>query len=396
MATADNKRFVRFWYEVDFNKIGLNIKDALETINTEFKWFPYNKGGNFRKWYGNNEYVLNYQNNGSELKNFKKAVLRNPQFYFKRGITYSLFGFENFGVRYKDYGFIFDVSGSSIFVNEKYLLYVLAFLTSNVSFLFLSTLAPTVNFQVGNIANLPLKIEDNILNEINQLAKENIDISKEDWDNYETSWDFSFHPLLKYSSNNLMSQSFKDFEIVSNQNYIKLKKNEERINELFIDLYNLKDDLTNEVNDRDIALNHANYEKDIKSFISYAIGCMFGRYSLDEKGLQFAGGEFNFSKYSKFIPDEDNIIPVLDTEYFNDDIVGQFVEFVKVCFGEETLEENLDFIANALKKKGRTSREVIRNYFLNDFFTDHCKIYQKNIDATIYPTTACICFFASI
>ena len=382
LATGDNKQFVRFWYEVEWDKIGLNFHDSSETLNSNFKWFPYNKGGDFRKWYGNNEYVVNWKNDGYEIKNLKndygkqKSRPQNTNFYFKEGITYSLFGFENFGVRYKDFGFIFDVSGSSIFVNEKYLYYILSFLASNVAFLYLSTLAPTVNFQVGNISNLPLIIDEKVIPTINTIAKQNINISKEDWDQFEVSWDFKIHPFLIHNDDSL--------EVISNKYQKKLadrfnllKKNEKHLNKIFINIYGLNGELLSEVNERDIALNQYDYENSVKTFISYAVGCMFGRYSLDEKGLQFAGGNFDISKYHKFIPDDDNIIPILDTEYFVDDIVGYFIKFVKICFGEETLEENLDFIAGALNKKGKTSREIIRNYFLLDFFKDHFKTYNK-------------------
>lgn len=382
LATGDNNKFVRYWYEVKWDKIGLNFHDSSETINSNFKWFPYNKGGNFRKWYGNNEYVVNWENDGYEIKNLKndrgkqKSRPQNTKFYFKEGITYSLFGFENFGVRYKDYGFVFDVSGSSIFVKKEYLYYILSFLASNVAFLYLSTLAPTVNFQVGNISNIPLIIDDNSIPIVNELAKRNINISKDDWDSSEVSWDFKKHPFLNYGDKSLEMISNKYQEHL-NGVFDSLKDNEEELNKIFIDIYGLEGELSYEVNERDIALTRYDYENSVKSFISYAVGCMFGRYSLDEEGLQFAGGTFDRSNYHKFVPDDDNIIPVLDTEYFEDDIVGRFVDFVKVCFGEERKEENLDFIAGALKKKGKTSREIIRNYFLNDFFKDHYKMYNK-------------------
>ena len=390
LATGENKKFIRLWHEIDFRYLGLGFHSSESTKNSNFKWYPYNKGGKFRKWYGNNEYVVDWQDCGKNIKQSKLDKLNkgliekknsecwNEKYYFKKGITYSLFGFKNFGVRYKDWGFVFDVSGSSIFVEERYLKYVLAFLASNISFLYLSTLAPTVNFQVGNISSLPLIIDENFINQIDRLSNENILISKEDWDNYEESWDFKTHPYLKfYTDDELLSEIFNVYQEHIFKNYNKLKHNEELLNEIFIKIYNLEDDLTSEVNERDIALRFADFERDSKSFISYAIGCMFGRYSLDDDGIQFAGGEFNLNKYHKFIPDDDNIIPVLDSEYFEDDIVGRFVEFVKVCFGEENLEENLDFIADALAKNKKPSRERIRDYLLKNFFNDHKKTYKK-------------------
>ena len=383
LATSDNKKFVRLWFEVQYNRIGFSKPNKDIAISSNCKWFPYNKGGNFRKWYGNNEFIVNWENDGYEIRNFydRTGKLRsrpqNTQYYFKKGITWSLFGFENFGVRYKANGFIFDVSGSSMFPDEENIYYILAFLASKIAFMYLSILAPTVNFQVGNIADLPIIIDKTKLEDINKLSKSNINISKEDWDNFEESWNFSKHPLIKYNEN-LISRSFLNWENDSESNYNKLKDYEEKINEIFIEIYNLKDDLTPEVIDRDITIRKADLKRDMISFISYAVGCMLGRYSLDEEGLIYAGGQWDPSKYSKFIPDDDNIIPILDTEYFEDDIVGRFVEFVKVTFGEETLEENLDFIATALKKKGTTSREIIRNYFLTDFYKDHFKTYKKH------------------
>ena len=383
LQTGDNDLFVRLWFEISNDKFFLGATNAEHAIRSECKWFPYNKGGNFRKWYGMNEYVVNWDNDGIEIKNFydSKGKLRsrpqNLDYYFREGITWSLFGFENFGVRYKEPGFIFDVSGSSLFPDSKNVKYVLAFLCSKVAFMYLSVLAPTVNFQAGNIGDLPLAFDDNNKDLIESLASENIDNAKEDWNDFEESWEFSTHPFIKYGNHREISKSFEDWYSYSISRYECLKSNEERINSLFIEIYGLSDDISPEVNERDIAMHMGDYERDVHSFISYAIGCMFGRYSLDVDGLAYAGGEWNEGKYSTFIPDIDNILPITDEEYFEDDIVGLFCVFLKKTFGTETLEENLDFVAKALGNKGNTSREIIRNYFLKDFFKDHCKIYQK-------------------
>lgn len=394
LATGDNNRFVRNWQEVDYNKIGFLCQSAKLALESGKKWFPYNKGGGFRKWYGMNEYVINWENNAFELKNFKGSVLRNPDYYFKSGITWSLFGFENFGVRYKTDGFIFDVSGSSMFPDEDDTLYILAFLASTVSFRYLSILAPTVNFQVGNIGDLPLCIASEKKLLISEKAKENIAISKYDWDGYETSWDFKKNPLLLCKGVSI-EESYENWKSICESNYLTLKANEERINREFINIYNLSEEMTEAVQYRDITVHRIYDSKEfvpaemeasayvmlkadvVKDFISYAVGCMFGRYSLDSEGLVYAGGDWDSTKYKSFIPDEDNCIPITDTKYFDDDIVGRFCEFIKVVYGEDTLEENLDYIAQALGNKGNSSREVIRNYFLNDFYKDHCKIYQK-------------------
>ncbi len=372
MATADNNRFVRFWTEISKEKASMFNNGKEKGL----KWFPYNKGGNFRKWYGMNEYIVNWENDGYELRNYKSAVLRNPSFYFKPGITWSLFGFENFGVRYKTNGFLFDVSGSSMFPSDDLMYYILAFLCSKVAFMYLSILAPTVNFQVGNIGDLPLIVDKDIKEEIDDLSKECIKLAKADWDDFEESWDFEKHPLLRYNSTKI-EESFNQWAYDSSERYSTLKKNEERINTLFIKTYNLKNDVTPEVVARDIAMRLADKTRDIQSLISYAVGCMLGRYSLDVDGLAYAGSEWDDSKYTTFIPDADNCIPLTDEEYFEDDIVGRFVKFIEVVYGKDTLEENLNFVADALGNKGKTSREVIRNYFLNDFIKDHIKKYQK-------------------
>ena len=213
---------------------------------------------------------------------------------------------------------------------------------------------------------------ENVVN----LVKNNIEISKYDWDDYELSWDFIKHPFLKFN-NNLLNNTFDEWSKIKFNQFNLLKSNEIQLNKSFNEFFNVECLIDVNIDDKKISVNLANYENDVKSFISYAVGCMFGRYSLDNEGLQFAGGEFNINNYSKFIPDDDNIIPVLDSEYFEDDIVGRFVEFVKTCFGEEHLEENLDFIANALVKNKKPSREKIRDYLLKNFFNDHKKTYKK-------------------
>ena len=379
LKTADNNRFLRKWYEINFNDIGFGYKSTYDSKLSKLKWFPYNKGGDYRKWYGNHQYVVNWFNDGFEIKNFKdskgkvKSRPQNLQFYFKKSISWSTISSGNISFRIYPEGFIFDGAGSSIFVNEN-VNYIIGLLNSEVSKYILSFLSPTIGFEIGQISLIPIIFDLAYLNKINSLVDKNVSIVSEDWDDYELSWNFKVHPLLRYNSKKI-KLNFIKWEDYKNSQFFSLKENEINLNEFFSKIYNVSID--NIIEDKYISVTKANYEKDIKSFISYAVGCMFGRYSLDEEGLQFAGGEFNINNYSKFIPDDDNIIPVLDTEYFNDDIVGRFVEFVKVCFGEETLEENLDFIAGALKKKGKTSREIIRNYFLTDFFKDHAQTYKK-------------------
>lgn len=386
LQTSDNNRFVRQWYEVDYTKIGFNYNNREEAKLSNKKWFPYNKGGDYRKWYGNNEAVVNWENDGAEIREYNnylnssrtsKIGIANQEYYFKKGITWSIFGFENFGVRYKDNGFIFDTSGASTFPKEEKLFYAIGYLCSNVAFKFLSLLAPTVNFQVGNIASLPYKEIDNTEN-IDALVKENILICKNEWDMKEISWDFLSHPLIYYKAESL----YKTMQILEKEYKErlreKLRDNEIRLNKLFTEIYLVENDIDISVNDRDLSIKEMDNIEIVKSLISYSIGCMFGRYSLDEDGLVYAGGEFNKNKYKTFEVDVDNIIPLTEDNYFGDDIVSRFKKFIEVVYGKETLYENLEFIAETLgKKNGENSEETIRRYFINDFYNDHVKMYQK-------------------
>ena len=366
--------FLRFWYEINNEK--QFIPKECPLIDDDFKqkkWFPYNKGGNYRKWYGNNSYVLNWEYDGLKLKAFKGSNLRNKDYYFKKGITWSTVTSKESSFRYFEYGFLFDNGGSCLFANEK-LFFIQGLLNSIISKEILN-IQPTINNQPGTIGLIPV-IEPKSISEIENKVNTNIEISKKDWDSFETSWDFKTHPLIEFKSNNI-ENSYNNWAEFTEKQFHQLKANEEELNRIFIDIYGLQDELTPEVEDKDVTIRKADKERDIKSFISYAVGCMLGRYSLDVEGLAYAGGEWDSSKYKTFIPDSDNCIPITDEEYFDDDIVGRFVEFVKIVFGEKTLEENLKFIADALGTKGKTSREVIRNYFLKDFIKDHNKIYQK-------------------
>jgi type II restriction/modification system DNA methylase subunit YeeA len=387
MATSDNNRFLRYWYEVAKDRIGFGLSSTEEAKCSNKKWFPYNKGGQYRKWFGNNEFVVNYENDGEEIKAYAAELyksytrtIKNIDFYFKEGITYTFIS-TDMGVRYSPKGFIFDVAGSSIFMEGESIFIVLAFLCSKLSRIFLDILNPTFNIQVGDLKNLPIiNIKDEDLKQdIISITKRNIEISKNEWDSYENSWDFKAHPFIIYKEESkLIEQIFNRWNEITNINKNILKLNEKEINEIFIELYGLKDEVSSELQDDDVTFRSANREKDVKSFISYAVGCMFGRYSLDEEGLVHAGGEFDTERYKTFKLDNDNVIPITDDVYFEDDIVGRFVNFVKASFGAETLEENLDYIAETLGGKvGETSRQTIRRYFLKDFYKDHLAIYQK-------------------
>jgi hypothetical protein len=368
-ATGDNDRFLRFWHEVsDVNSAFLCKKGA------DLKWFPCNKGGSYRKWYGNNTYLANWYNDGSEMRGFSGSVIRNPQFYFREGITWSSLA-NQLSLRFSPAGFIFESKGSMCFVNErKNLWYILGLLNSKVTAVALSVLSPTLDFHEGPMLKVP--VEKPLLTEqVDRFVENSVEISKDDWDSFEISWDFQHHPLIRSVST--VADAFAQWEDECNERFNQLKANEEELNRIFINIYGLQDELTPEVEDKDVTVRKADLQRDIKSLLSYAVGCMFGRYSLDIEGLAYAGGDWDESKYKTFLPDADGILPITDEEYLGDDIVTRLCSWLSAVYGKETLEENLDFIAKALGTKGDSSREIIRSYFLKDFFKDHCKIYQK-------------------
>lgn len=379
MATTNNNLFLRLWFEVKCNDIYLHANNREEAKNSKCKWFPYNKGGDFRKWYGNNDYLVNWKDDGADIKRYligkNPNIPRGESLYFRECFSWSLISSAEPAFRYKAPGNIFDIAGMSCFSDDK-LFYLMALCNSKVALSVLHILAPTINFQAGDIANIPVLTNTDKEEYVTKIAKKNVEISKEDWDAFETSWDFKKHPLLCYAYDTV-SAAFEAWSNECDNRFNQLKANEEELNRIFIEIYGLQDELTPDVENKDITVRKADLQRDIKSLISYAVGCMFGRYSLDTEGIAYAGGEWDNSKYKTFIPDEDNCIPITDEEYFEDDIVGLFCVWLKKAYGEDMLEENLDFIANALGNKGKTSREMIRNYFLTDFIKDHIKTYQK-------------------
>ena len=396
MATSDNNRFLRLWTEVSNHSLGLNCASAEDAIRIHKKWYPYNKGGEFRKWYGNIDYVINYEDDGLEVKAYATSLyktatrtIKSMSEYFKPCLSWSKISSGSIAFRYYPQGFIFDVAGCCIFYkNDEIMKYHFGFINSNVAKSILAAISPTLNYEAGHIASLPVISDERQNGNIIKLVDANIEFGKEDWDSFETSWDFVTHPCITYRSGAgfadipmnkwqyRIADAYHTWESNATAQFDLLKKNEEELNRIFIDIYGLQDELTPEVEDKDVTVRKADLGRDIRSFISYAVGCMFGRYSLDVDGLVYAGGEWDNSKYSTFAADKDNIIPISDDEYFEDDIVGRFVKFVEVVYGKDTLDENLKFIADALGGKGQP-KDVIRNYFLNDFYSDHCKIYQK-------------------
>ena len=380
MHTGDTKTFIRQWSEVKWDDFS-ETESSIESIAlNRTKWIAYNKGGNHRKWYGNKDYVLAYDDlSRSAMSKLKGHVRPSQKFYFHKGITWTLISSSNFGVRCFDEGMLFDVSSHALFCDESEYLYFAGFLNTKLCNKLLNILNPTLNFSSGVIAKLPIIISEINRNSINNLVTENISISKTDWDSFETSWDFIKHQFILYKLEcRELKGAFKSWQDFTEKQFSQLKANEEELNRIFIEIYDLQDELTPEVEDKDITIRKADQSRDIKSFISYAVGCMLGRYSLDEEGLVFAGGKFDSERYKTFKADADGILPVLNDTYFDDDIVTRFVEFVKVTFGENTLSTNLNYIAETLgRKANETSRECIRRYFLKDFYKDHVQIYKK-------------------
>ena len=428
LQTGKNELFLRQWYEVKEGKISYNTESINETENNKYKWYPSNKGGEKRQWYGNYDYIVNWGNNGYEMRNFKKQNSRpenqepkNTKYYFREAITYSDITSGGFAIRYREKGSIHDVKGMSAFSTDNIKLkYILGIMGTKISDYVFKILNPTISLQIGNFSDFPVIENEQIKPKVISIVDDCIKISKYDWNTFETAWDFKVSPLVnseryvaefenvKMGENGnvenkkidktqitLIEEAYGQYKEFTNNQFLKLKENEEELNRIFIDIYGLQDELTSDVSDKDITIakifdtdDEINNEIKgnsyvltkadvVKQFISYAIGCMFGRYSLDEEGLVFAGGEFDKNKYSKFIPDEDNCIPITDSEYFSDDIVTRFVEFVKTVYGEETLEENLKFIVQALSNKNDAPKDIIREYFLKSFYDDHLKRYKK-------------------
>jgi len=392
LATGNNDYYLRFWYEVALHGIGFGFTRE-QAKNSRLRWFPYNKGGEFRKWYGNRDYVVNWYDDGHELQTKRHpdgtriwAHNFNLDFIFKKSLAWSDITISSSSFRAFEQGFIFDSCGTSAFVFDENQYYpMLGYLNSKLVNRMTSILNPTIHFTPGDFAHLPYLKEAADNKQMAHIVQNTVALSKTDWDSFETSWDFDCHPLIRMIAKGgvffdigriSLAECYMLWESECSERFNQLKANEEELNRIFIDIYGLQDELTPEVEEKDVTVRKADLGRDIRSLISYAVGCMFGRYSLNVDGLAYAGGAWDASKYQTIIPDADNIIPICDDDYFDDDITARFVQWVETVYGKETLEENLKFIANALGGKG-TPREVIRNYFLNDFYADHLKIYQK-------------------
>ena len=383
MSTSDNNRFLRLWFEVSSDSLKLDARSKDDTNCA--KWYPYLKGGSFRRWYGNYYYVVNWQFDGKEIKEISNIkypylkgnldfVLGGQKYFFTPGYTWSEMGSGSFGLRKFYEGCLFDVKGSSFFSHgEDIGDYLMGLLNSNVFAYYKSILCPSLDYHSGDVARMPVKISTEIQTEVLKLVRENVELARADWDSYEFSWDFQKHPLLKGTS---IKEAFKEWDALCKSRAERLVANEKKLNSLFIREYDLDEYLDSDVPEEDVSITHADRKRDIIGLLSYAVGCMFGRFSIKKDGITFAGGNWNPADYEGFVPDGDNIIPISDEEYLEDDIVTRLCSWLKAVYGDKNLEENLDYIAASLGVKGDTSRETIRNYFVNGFFKDHCNAYS--------------------
>ncbi len=406
MTTTDNTRFLRLWEEVNCQKIGFGYGNIADTQDMKYKWFPFCKGGDFRRWAGNESFVVNWFNNGEEIRIAAEGAtggrLVNIDCALRECLVWTKISSANISLRMKKQGIFFSDAAPGVFANRETLYYLLALLNTKYANEIIKLINPTLNFVPGAVSSVPVKKDEKNKGKIIEIAEGNVQLSEQDWDSFETSWDFKKHPLLQNVST--ISEAFNQWQAECDDRFNQLKTNEEELNRIFIDIYGLQDELTPEVEDKDVTVRKADLQRDIKSLLSYAVGCMFGRYSTYKDGLLFAGEPYSLQTFvdkmndrpgtisaeelqrayrnegvvvdEMFFPDEDNVIPITDEEYLDDDIVSRLCAWLKAVYGADTLEVNLDYIAKALGNKGSTSREIIRNYFLNDFFKDHCQTYS--------------------
>lgn len=406
MTTTDNTRFLRLWEEVNCQKIGFGYGNIADTQDMKYKWFPFCKGGDFRRWAGNESFVVNWFNNGEEIRVAAEGAtggrLVNIDCALRECLVWTKISSANISLRMKKQGIFFSDAAPGVFANRETLYYLLALLNTKYANEIIKLINPTLNFVPGAVSSVPVKKDEKNKGKIIEIAEGNVQLSEQDWDSFETSWDFKKHPLLQNVST--ISEAFNQWQAECDDRFNQLKTNEEELNRIFIDIYGLQDELTPEVEDKDVTVRKADLQRDIKSLLSYAVGCMFGRYSIYKDGLLFAGEPYSLQAFvdkmnerpgtisaeelerayrnegivvdEMFFPDADNVIPITDEEYLDDDIVSRLCAWLKAVYGADTLEVNLDYIAKALGNKGSTSREIIRNYFLNDFFKDHCQTYS--------------------
>ncbi|QEM98436.1 BREX-1 system adenine-specific DNA-methyltransferase PglX [Lacticaseibacillus paracasei] len=400
MTTTDNKRFLRQWFELEYSRINFTEDSEMGALRSGAKWFPYNKGGAYRKWYGNYDYVVNFAENGREIKaNALKRypylktpgiIVPNSNYYFREAITWSDITSGSFSMRLRVSGSIFGTVGLQAFPRTSHddIYSIMAFGNSKVFNYLLDAINPTLHAVIGNVNVIPtLTIPSSLKSIVHEKSKQNVLLSTVDWNDMESSWSYMIDPTMQkqvniaeHHRNWTVEAAFKQWQKEADDRFDQLKANEEELNRIFIDLYGLQDELSPEEEDKDVSVRRADLPRDIKAFISYFVGCVFGRYSIDTPGLAYAGGDWDASKYKTFIPNEDDVILLTDDDYFGDnrDVMNRFKEFLTTTFGSENLNENLEFIADALGKRGDSSEEKIRAYLRDDFFKkDHLSTYQK-------------------
>ena len=405
IATGDNNRFLRIWWETEISAVCFDAESTSIALNSRCKWFPCNKGGGFRKWYGNNSLVLDWEDDGREIKNNfdEKGKLRsrpqNLEYQFLEGVTWGTISSGTLSMRYSPKGFMFETKGAMFFSSaHSALIALLGLMNTSLVNSIQKILSPTLDYHEGPIGKTPVSLPES--QRVNELAESNISLSKSDWDSYEVSWDFTDFPLIRYHAPDaILAQTYESWKTECNEHFYQLKANEEELNRIFAEIYHMEDEVPIEVpldkvsvhivfdseDDVPDELKGGSFVRtkadEVKSLISYAVGCIMGRYSLDKPGLVLANQGDGLSEYLQrvpnpsFVPDEDGIIPLTDVEYFHDDATGLFVDFMAAAFGEEHLEENLQFVADSLGGAG-TPRQAIRTYFRDGFFADHCKTYS--------------------
>lgn len=380
MQTGNNNLFLRLWFEVNINKIGFNYQSNEECKINNKKWIPQPKGGSFRKWYGNFEYVVNYENNGENISNYEgTGILKNQEYYFKEGITWSHTTTRGFAARYLPKGYIFNVEAPTFYTSKDNYYYLLGWLNTKAVNEIFKYINQTMHFLAGDMEKIPLsnRLPTEEKQRVIDLVKENVALEKEDWDESETSWDFKVNPLIRISKQTGIKSIEKLYTQYANkceERFYKVKRNEEEINDIFLKNNFLNEEISKEIDEEDITIRKANSRNEIINFLSYFIGCIFGRYSLDYEGLNVS----NSVQSSQFEVDQDNIIPLTEYNYFNDDIISRLKNFMIILFDKENLNENMDYIAEQIGKKNNESSEyVIRKYFIEEFFENHCNKYTS-------------------
>jgi hypothetical protein len=386
LASSDDNRFLKRWSEVSFSNIGFGAKSRAESQDSGKRWFPCLKGGDRRKWYGNNDLVVNCFDDGREILNFAKEkygsptrTIKNIRYYFRPGVTWGRITGDLPTFRVFDCGFVITDKGPAVFAEDKNsLLAACGFLNSIVSRETLHAFSPNFGVEIGHIKRLPYKE----VSQISSLVAQAISTAKDDWDSFEASWDFSGSPLLvKSLKGGTVAESFTRWDCACKSRIEEMRRVETKINKLIIQSYDLSDHMNTSIPDDQITISSADRAENIKSLISYAIGCMMGRYSLTEPGLinaNVANDGFDPSRYGDFPADDDGIVPITVTEWFDDDAAVRFEEFIYFAWSPETLRENLRYVADSIASNGGNDpHKTIRNYFSKFFFKDHLKSYKK-------------------